>query len=94
MCSHVPDLIDKRSDLQGEIHQLEQELKKTKEELAQLEARKKEFKASGLSLMLTGSSSVSGLSKGASAGPSTSKKKRKSKQKTPLPALTRETGVL
>ena len=43
MVSHVHDLINKRSDLQGEIHQLEQELKRTKEELAQLKTRKKEL---------------------------------------------------
>ena len=59
MYGHVHHLIDKRSDLQDEIYQLEQELKMKKEELAQLEAQKKEFKASGLSLTPVVSSSIS-----------------------------------
>ena len=65
-----------------------------KEELVQLEAIKKELEASGLNLMPVVPSSVSGLSKGASAGPSApNKKNKKCKQKDTWPALTRETGV-
>ena len=63
MGNWVHDLIDQRSDLQGEMHQLEQEL-------AQLEAMKKELEASGLCLSSpVVPSSVSQLSKSASARP-------------------------
>ena len=88
--------MDQRSDLQGEIYQLEQKLKRMKEELVQLKARKKELEASGLSLSSPiVPSSVSGLSKGASAVPSTPKKGTEEETKrTPWHALTRETGVL
>ena len=63
MCGQVHDLMDQRSDLQGEIYQLEQEPKRMKEELAQFKTRKKELEASGLSLTQIILSSVSGLSR-------------------------------
>ena len=61
MGNWVHDLMDQRSDIQGEIYQLEQELKRKKDKLAQLEARKKELEASCLSVSPVVSSSVSGL---------------------------------
>ena len=48
MGTWVLDLVDQKSDVEGEIWQLKQELKRKKEELAQLEARKRELEASGL----------------------------------------------
>ena len=74
----VPDL---SLVVKGELERLEQHLTSKKEELAQYEARKKDFEASGLSLTPIVSSSSPGLSKGASAGPCAPKKKRKNKQK-------------
>ena len=51
-------------NVKAEIWRLEEELKRTKEELTQLEARKKELEASGLSITPVVSPSLSGLSKG------------------------------
>ena len=48
MCNWVLDLKDQKSDVEGAIWHLEQELKSKKEELAQLKARKREIEASGL----------------------------------------------
>ena len=48
MCNWVLDLKDQKYDVQKEIWKLEQDLNGKKEELAQLEARKKELEASGL----------------------------------------------
>ena len=91
MCRQVQDL---RSVVRGELEKWEQDLKCKREELAQLEARKEVLEASGLSLAPRVPASVPGMSKGASPGPSTPKKKKKNKQKTSWPALTREAGVL
>ena len=77
MCNWVHDL---RSVVKGELERLEQDLSSKEEELAQLEATKKDLEASSLHLTPVVSSSVSELSKGASAGPSAHKKKKKSKQ--------------
>ena len=82
MFNWVCDLLDHRHDVQNEIWQLEQELKSKKKELTQLEVRKQELEASGLSLNPVVTYSVSGLSQdGASAEPSAPKKKKKNKQK-------------
>ena len=75
MCRQVQDL---RSVLRGEIEKLEQDLKSKREELAQLEARREVLEAYGLALRVP--ASVPRMSKGASAGPSVPKKKKKSKQ--------------
>ena len=48
MCNWVLDLKDQKYDVQKEIWKLEQDLNGKKEELAQLEARKKVLEASGL----------------------------------------------
>ena len=61
MCNWVLDLKDQKYDVQKEIWKLEQDLNGKKEELAQLEARKKELEASGLKGPIV-PSSVSGLS--------------------------------
>ena len=88
------DLMDQRHEIKAEIWRLEQDLNSKKEELAQLEARKKELEASGLKGPIV-ASSVSGLSQGgASAETRAPTKKKKNKQETPWPALTREAGVL
>ena len=88
------DLMDQRHEIKAEIWRLEQDLNSKKEELAQLEARKKELEASGLKGPIV-ASSVSGLSQGgASAETRAPTKKMKNKQETPWPALTREAGVL
>ena len=78
MCNWVHYL---RSDVKGELERLEQDLTSTKEELAHLMARKKDLEASGLSLTPIVSSSAPWLSKGASAGPRTPKRKGKNKWK-------------
>ena len=81
MCNWVLDLKDQRYDVQKEIWKLEQDLNSEKEELAQLEARKKELEASGLKGPIA-ASSVSGLSQGdASAETRAPTKKKKNKQK-------------
>ena len=76
MCRQVQDL---RSVVRGEIEKLEQDLKRKKEELAQLEARKEMLEVSGFAPRI--SVRVPGMSVGTSAGPSAPKKKRKKKQK-------------
>ena len=77
MCNWVLDLKDQKYDMQKEIWKLEQDLNGKKEELAQLEARKKELEASGLKGPIV-TSSVSGLSQGgASAETRASEKKKK-----------------
>ena len=89
MANWVNDLMDQRPDLQGEIHQLEKEL-------GQLEVRKK-LKVSSLRLSSPVlPSSVSGLSKGASAGTSIPKRKRRRRVniKDTLAYHARETGIL
>ena len=78
MCRQVQDL---RSVLKGELEKLEQDLKSKREKLAQLEVRKEVLEASGLSHAPV---SVQGMSKGASAQPSTPKKKKKNQQKDTL----------
>ena len=84
-----------RHEVKADIWRLEQDLNDKKEELAQLEARKKELEVSGLKGPVV-TSSVLGLSQGgASAETRAPTKKKKNKQKeTPWPALTREAGVL
>ena len=81
MFNWVCDLLDQIDDVKAEIWRLEQELKGMKEELTQLEDRKKELEASGISLTPVLISSVLGSSKGTSAEPGTPKKKKKHKQK-------------
>ena len=81
MFNWVHDLMDHRHEVKADIWRLEQDLNSEKEELAQLEARKKELEASGLSLAPVVTSIVSGLSKGASAEPVAPKKKKEGKQK-------------
>ena len=81
MCNWVLDMKDQRYDMQKEIWKLEQDLNGKKEDLAQLEARKKELEAFGLKGPLV-TSSVSGLSQGgASADTRAPKQKMKNKQK-------------
>ena len=77
MCRQVQDL---RSVVTGEIQKLEQDLKSKGEELAQPEARRKVLEASGLELRV--SASVPGMSKGVSAGPNATKKKKRNKKDT------------
>ena len=81
MSNWVHDLMDQRHEIKAEIWRLEQDLNSKKEELAQLEARKKELEACGLKGPLV-TSSVSGLSQsGASAETRAPTKKKKKKQK-------------
>ena len=78
---------DQRADLRTEIQKMEGEFDQLKEEKERLEA-------SGLSHAdLRVASSVSGLSKGALAGPGAPQKKKKGKQKR-HPGLPQGTGVL
>ena len=96
MCNCVLDLKDQKYDVQREIWKLEQDLNGKKEELAQLEARKKELEASGLKGPIV-TPSVLGLSQGGASTEPRAQKKNKGKQKpkeTPWPSLTRGTGVL
>ena len=95
MCNWVLDLKDQKYDVQKEIWRLEQDLNSKKEELAQLEARKKELEASALKGP-TAASSVSGLSQGGASAEirAPTKKRKKQTKETPWPALTREAGVL
>ena len=79
MCNWVLDLKDQKYDVQKEIQMLEQDLKDKKEELAQLEARKKEREASGLKGAIV-TYSVSGLSQGG-ASAETRAPKNKNKEK-------------
>ena len=76
MCKQGQDL---RSVVRVETEKLEQDLKSKREELAQLEARRKVLEVSGLALRAP--ASIPGMSKGASAGPSVPKKKKRNKQK-------------
>ena len=81
MFNWVHDLMDQRHEVKADIWRLEQDLNGKKEELAQLEARKKELEASGLKDPVV-TSSVSGLSQGgASAETRAPTKKNKNKQK-------------
>ena len=76
MYNWVWDLKDQKYDVQKEIWKLEQDLNGKKEELAQLEARKKELEASGLKGPVV-TCSVPGLSQGSpSAEPRATKKKK------------------
>ena len=80
MSNWVRDLMDQRHEIKAEIWRLEQDLNSKKEELAQLEARKKELEASGLKGPIA-ASSVSGLSQGGAAAETRAAKKKKGKQK-------------
>ena len=81
MSNWVRDLMDQRHEIKAEIWRLEQDLNSKKEELAQLEARKKELEASGLKGPIA-ASSVSGLSQGGAAAETRApKKKKKNKPK-------------
>ena len=81
MSNWMCDLMDQRHEIKAEIWRLEQDLNSKKEELAQLEARKKELEASGLKGPVV-TSSVSGWSQdGASAETRAPTKKKKNKQK-------------
>ena len=86
MCKQVQDL---RSVVRGELESLEQELKSKKDELAQLEARKEMFEASGFAPEV--SVRAPWMLMGASAEPSAPKKKKKKKQKR-HPGLPSEEG--
>ena len=91
MFNWVRDLMDQRYEIKAEIWRLEQDLNSKKEELAQLEARKKELEASGLKGPKV-PSSVSGLSQGgASAETRAPNKKKKNKQKR-HPGLSSQEG--
>ena len=84
MSNWVHDLMDQRYEIKAEIWRLEQDLNSKKEELAQLEARKKELEASGLKGPIA-ASSVSGLSQGgASAETRAPTKKKKNKKRDTL----------
>ena len=88
MSNWVRDLMDQRYEIKAEIWRLEQDLNSKKEELAQLEARKKELKASGLNNPIA-ASSVSGLSQGGASAETrapTKKKKNKLKRHPGLPS--------
>ena len=81
MSNWVHDLMDQRHEIKAEIWRLEQDLNSKNEELAQLEARKKELEASGLKGPIA-ASSVSGLSQGGAAAETRAPtKKKKNKQK-------------
>ena len=86
MCQQVWDL---RSVVRGELESLEQELQSKKDELAQLEARKKMLEASGFAPGV--SVRAPGMSMGASAEPSAHKKNKKKKQKR-HPGLSSQEG--
>ena len=91
MCNWVLDLKDQKYDVQKEIWKLEQDQNGKKEELAQLEARKKELEASGLKGPIV-TSSVSGSSQGGvSAETRAPKMKMKNKQKR-HPGLSSQEG--
>ena len=80
MSNWVFDVKDQRADMESELCQVELEIRRKKEEMAQLEARKREWEASRLNGPVV-TSSVSGQhSQGASAGPGAPKKKKKDKQ--------------
>ena len=68
--------------MRGELESLEQELQSKKDELAQLEARKEMFEASGFAPGV--SVRAPGMSMGASAEPSAPKRKRKRNKKDTL----------
>ena len=88
----VCDLMDQRYEIKAEIWRLEQDLNSKKEELAQLEARKKELEASGLKGKIA-ASSVSGLSQGGASAETrapTKKKKNKQKRHPGLPSQERQ----
>ena len=90
MSNWVSDLLDQREYVKDELWRLEQDLKRKSQELAQLK-----LEASGLgNAGLVVPSSVSGLSKGASAGSRALKKRKRNKQKTSWSALKREAGEL
>ena len=92
MSNWVRDLMDQRCEIKTEIWRLEQDLNSKKEELAQLEARKKELEASGLKGPIA-ASSVSGLSQGGTSAETrtpTKKKKNKQKRHPGLPSQERQ----
>ena len=74
--------MDNRHEVKADIWRLEQKLKSMKEDHTQLEFKKKELEASGLSITPTATSRVSGKkSQGAADEPGAPKKKKKNKQK-------------
>ena len=92
MSNWVHDLMDQRYEIKAEIWRLEQELNSKREELAQLEARKKGLEASGLKGPIA-ASSVSGLSQGGASAETrapTKKKKNKQKRHPGLPSQERQ----
>ena len=76
MSNWVCDLMDQRHEIKAEIWRLKQDLNSEKEELAQLEARKKELEASGLKGPIA-ASSVSGLSQGGASAETRASTKKK-----------------
>ena len=87
----ICDLMDQRHEIKAEIWRLEQDLNSKKEELAQLEARKKDLEASGLKGPIV-TPSVLGFSQGgASAETRAPKKKKKNKPKR-YPGLPSQEG--
>ena len=81
MSEWVLDLKNLRADTERELCQVELDIRRKKRELSQLNARKKEWEASGLKSPVV-TSSASGLSMGSAAKTRASKKK-KNKQETP-----------
>ena len=80
-------LLDQRVDVRCELERMEQDLKSKREELEQLRVEASHLRNTGTFI----TSSVSGLSKDASAVPSAPNKKKKSKQKR-YPGLSSEEG--
>ena len=83
--------MDQRHEIKAEIWRMEQDLNSKKEELAQLEARKKELEASGLKGPIA-ASSVSGLSQGGAAAETRAPKKKKKNKPKRHPGLPSQEG--
>ena len=81
MFNWVHDLMDQRYDVKADIWRLEQGLNSKNRSWHSLRPEKKSWEVSGLHLTPVVTSSVSGLSKGASAEPEAPKKKKRGKQK-------------
>ena len=84
----VSDLLDQRVDVRCELERMEQDLKGEREELEQLMAKASGLRNTGLVV----TSSVSWLSRGASAGPGTPHKKKKKSKEKRHPGLSSEGG--
>ena len=91
MCNWVLNLKDQKYDVQKEIWKMEQDLNGKKEELAQLEARKKELEASSLKGPVV-TSSISRLSQCGSTAETRAPKKKKKKKQKRHPGLSSQEG--